>query len=89
VEIGDDQVSIRGERKHERQEEREGYYRSERSYGSFHRTIPLPEGTITDSAKANFNNGVLEIVVQAPPREVSRGRRIEIGEAKPASATKG
>ncbi len=80
VEIADDVVTIQGERKHEHEEEREGWYRNERSYGSFYRAIPLPEGTIADSAKASFKNGVLEIVLQAPPSEVSRGRRLEIKE---------
>ena len=81
VDVTEDSVTIEGERREEHEEDREGYYRSERSYGSFRRTIPLPEGAITDTAKAQFNNGVLEIVVQAPPREVSRGRRLEIGES--------
>lgn len=81
IDITDNSLTIEGERREEHEEDREGYYRSERSYGSFCRVIPLPEGTITDSAKANFNNGVLEIVMQAPPREVSRGRRIEITES--------
>jgi HSP20 family protein len=78
VDVADDTLTIHGERKQEREEEREGWYRNERSYGSFHRVIPLPEGTITESAKATFRNGVLEVVLQAPPREVSRGRRLEI-----------
>lgn len=81
IDITDDTLTIEGERHEEHEEDREGYYRSERSYGSFCRVVPLPEGAITDSAKAQFNNGVLEIVVQAPPREVSRGRRVEIAEA--------
>lgn len=80
VEVNEDSLTIRGERRYEREEEREGVYRSERSYGSFVRVVPLPEGTITDSAKASFKDGVLEIVMQAPGREVKRGRRIEIGE---------
>src|SRR5262245_11210525 len=79
VEITDDAVAIQGERKREHEEEREGYYRSERSYGSFYRVIPLPEGTITEQAKANFKDGVLEITMPVPPK--SKGRRIEIGEA--------
>ena len=79
VDITDASLTIEGERREEHEEDREGYYRSERTYGSFCRVIPLPDGAITDSAKADFNNGVLEIVMQAPPREVSRGRRIEIG----------
>jgi HSP20 family protein len=84
IDVTDDSISIEGERREEHEEDREGYYRSERSYGSFYRMVPLPEGAITDSAKAQFNNGVLEIVVQAPPREVSRGRRLEITESSEA-----
>jgi HSP20 family molecular chaperone IbpA len=78
IEVADDSVTIEGERKEEHKEEREGYYRSERSYGSFCRVVPLPEGAIPESAKASFNNGVLEVTIQAPPREVSRRRRVEI-----------
>ena len=80
VELGDDALTISGERKWDHEEEREGIYRSERGYGSFQRTIPLPEGVIADSAKATFRNGVLEIVMQAPLQEVRKGRRIDIGE---------
>ena len=79
VEITDDAVSIQGERKHEREEEHEGVYRSERSYGSFYRVIALPEGAITEQAKATFKDGVLEITIPAPP--ASKGRRLEISEA--------
>jgi HSP20 family protein len=78
VEAGDDALTIRGERRQERNEDREGVYWTERSYGSFSRTIPLPPGAITDSAKATFNNGVLEIVMEAPSAETRRGRRIDI-----------
>jgi HSP20 family protein len=78
VEINDDAITLQGERKYEHEEEREGVYRSERSYGSFYRVIPLPEGAVADSAKATFKDGVLEITMQAPPQEVRRGRRIEI-----------
>jgi HSP20 family protein len=78
VDINDDVLTIQGERKQEHEEEREGWYRNERSYGGFYRAVPLPEGTIGDSAKASFKNGVLEVVLQTPPRDVSRGRRLEI-----------
>lgn len=87
IDLTDDAITIEGERREEHEEDREGYYRTERSYGSFYRVVPLPEGAITDSAKANFSDGVLEIVVQAPPREVSRGRRLEITDS--AGAGKG
>jgi HSP20 family protein len=82
VDVTEDSITLQGERREEHEEDREGYYRSERSYGSFYRVVPLPDGAITDSAKAQFNNGVLEIVLQAPPKEVSRGRRLEISESK-------
>jgi HSP20 family protein len=78
VDLTDDAVCIQGERKREQEEEREGYYRSERSYGSFYRLVPLPEGAMTDRAKASFKDGVLEITMPAPP--ASKGRRLEITE---------
>ena len=80
VDIADDQLTIRGERRYDHEEERDGVFRSERSYGSFCRVVPLPQGAIADSAKATFNNGVLEITVQAPSFDVRRGRRIEVKE---------
>ena len=80
VDIADDQVTIRGERRYDHEEERDGVFRSERSYGSFCRVVPLPQGAIADSAKAHFNNGVLEVVIQAPSFDVRRGRRVEIKE---------
>jgi len=88
VEVGEDALTIQGERKYDHEEEREGVYRSERSYGSFSRVVPLPEGAVADSAKANFNNGVLEVVVQAPSQEVRRGRKVEIGEGSKASESR-
>jgi HSP20 family protein len=48
VEVTEDAVTIQGERKREHEEKREGFFRSERSYGSVYRVIPLPEGAITD-----------------------------------------
>jgi len=79
VEVADNEITISGERRQEQETEREGVYRSERTYGSFYRTIPLPEGAITDQAKATFKDGVLEITVPAPPH-TTRGRRLEIKE---------
>jgi HSP20 family protein len=78
VDITDDAIKIRGERRQEKEENEEGYYRSERSYGSFYREIPLPNGVNGDEANATFRNGVLEITMPAPARQ-SSSRRIEIG----------
>ena len=82
VEVTEDAVTIQGERRREHEEERGGVYRSERSYGSFYRAIPLPEGAMTDQAKATFKDGVLEIRMPAPPEQVTRGRRLEISEGE-------
>jgi HSP20 family protein len=77
VEIGDEAVTIR-ERTHEQNKDREGVFWSERSYGSFSRVVPLPPGAISDSAKATFTNGVLEVVVQSLSQDARRGRKIDI-----------
>jgi HSP20 family protein len=77
VEVTDNAVIIDGERKYEHEENAEGVYRSERSYGHFHREIPLPDGIKTESANASFKNGVLEVIVDTPQPAKNR-RKIEI-----------
>ena len=72
VEVSNDQLVIWGERKSEQEENRQGLYRSERRYGQFYRAIPLPEGTKTEQAKAQFNNGVLEISLPIPEHKSNR-----------------
>src|SRR6185503_13501622 len=79
VELTNDMLTLSGERQEEKEEKREGFYRSERSYGSFYRQIPLPEGTKTEDANATFRNGVLEITMPAPKVETST-RKLEIKE---------
>ena len=83
VEITDEGLVLEGERRSEIEEEREGMYRAERSYGSFRRVIPLPEGCDASGAQAHFDNGVLEITFPMPEGE-SRRKRIEIHEGKPS-----
>jgi len=78
VDVTDDAVTIQGERRQEHEERREGYYHTERSYGSFYRSIPLPEGVEADKADASFRDGVLEVIMPARRQEASRGRRVEV-----------
>lgn len=78
VEITDDAIIIEGERRGEKEEKREGFYRSERSYGKFYRRLPLPEGVEVKDAEAIFRNGVLEITMQATKHEERKTRRLEI-----------
>ena len=87
VEITDDFLTLSGERKEEKEEKREGFYRSERSYGSFYRQIPLPEGAKTENATAAFNKGVLEITIPAPKAEPLT-RKLEITEPTQEKAAK-
>ena len=78
VNVSDSCVTIEGERRHEFEDNRDGVFHTERSYGSFFREIPLPEGAIGDKAEATFRDGVLEVKLDAPPRDVARGRSIDI-----------
>jgi len=72
IEVTDDALIIRGERKYENEENQGGVYRSERRYGQFYREIPLPEGANIDQAKAQFNNGVLEVTLPVPEQKGHR-----------------
>ncbi len=76
VELNDNVLTIEGERKDERKDERGGW--SERNYGRFFRSITLPDGVRTENANATFKNGVLEISFDTPQQSQPKGRRIEI-----------
>jgi len=80
VELTDDSVIIEGERKQEHEEKNEGYYRSERRYGQFFRSVPLPDGINPATAKASFRDGVLEISLEAPEQIKRRRHKVEIVE---------
>jgi HSP20 family protein len=78
VNITNDAITIEGERRQESEDRGEGFYRSERSYGRFFRSIPLPEGADADKADATFKDGVLEVTLPTPKREQQRGRKIQV-----------
>jgi HSP20 family protein len=69
-------LTISGERRREEREEREGFIRSEVSYGTFYRTIPLPDGADEGRVAATFRNGVLEVTI--PVSERQQGRQIQV-----------
>ena len=69
-------LTIRGERKHESKEEREGYKRIERARGTFYRRFALPDTADVDNVSARGNNGVLEVVI--PKQEAAQPRRISV-----------
>jgi HSP20 family protein len=87
VDITQDAVTIQGQRKQEKTSSEGGFYRSERSYGSFYRTIPLPESANTENASATFRDGVLQIEIEAPQQKPS-GRTLEIKDAASGGASR-
>ena len=77
VEVRPDVLTISGERKQTNQESAGNFYRSERTYGRFQRTIALPDSVKVDTAKATFDQGVLEVSFEAAPPPASRAVPIE------------
>ncbi len=81
ITVSDDLLTVKGEKKIERQEEKKGYYISERSYGAIYRTIPLPPGVDGEKAEATFKNGVLTIRLPQTPEAQAKVKHIEVKSA--------
>jgi HSP20 family protein len=77
IEVKDDVLTISGERRSEHEDKGEGFYRMERSFGRFSRSIDLPSGVEAGAVSADFENGVLEVRIpkpaQAQPTKVAIG----------------
>jgi HSP20 family protein len=78
VSLTDSALTIKGEKEREREESKKGYHLSERSYGSFYRSIPLPSGVDTDKASAEFKNGVLTVTLPKTQEALSNVKKIEV-----------
>src|SRR3954453_18631750 len=76
IEIQDNTLTISGERKEEHEEHQRGWYRVERSFGRFSRSLSLPEGVDADAVSAEFDKGVLEVRIPKP--EERKPRRVAI-----------
>jgi HSP20 family protein len=77
IEVKDRVLTVSGERKTEEKKEGEGYYRVERAFGSFSRSLSLPDGIDADKVNAEFDNGVL--TVRIPKPEERKAHRVQIG----------
>jgi HSP20 family protein len=84
VEVEDKVLTVSGERKAEHEDKREGYVRVERSYGTFRRSLTLPEGIDAEAVQATFENGVLEVRIPKPEERKPRKVAIQVGE-RPAA----
>jgi HSP20 family protein len=77
IEVEDRVLTVSGERKVEHEATSEGYHRIERAFGSFSRSLTLPEGVDPEAVAASFDRGVLEVRIPKP--EERRPRKISIG----------
>ena len=73
--ITQNKIEVRVERKQEEKIKREGFYRLERSYGGFYRAISLPTEVIPEKAKAKYRDGILEVRI---PKVKKKKSKIEI-----------
>jgi len=78
IALTDKDVTIRGEFRKDEEVKEEGYYRRERRFGSFSRTVPLPGPVQTDAAKATFKDGVLEVRIPKTPEEQAKVKKIAV-----------
>jgi HSP20 family protein len=76
--VTDDMLTVRGEKKSEREEEEKGYHLTERSYGSFERRFRLPEAVDADKIEATFDKGVLKILLPKRPQAQQKARKISV-----------
>jgi HSP20 family protein len=78
VEIEGEDLIIRGESKAESEVKDEDYYRSERSFGSFYRRMPLPAGVTAEQIHASLTDGVLEVRVPKPAEAKAEAKKIPV-----------
>jgi HSP20 family protein len=76
IEVEDNVLTIKGERKFEEKVDEERYYRVERRFGSFQRSLALPQGVKSDEIEANYDEGILTVSV--PKAEQEKPKRIEV-----------
>jgi HSP20 family protein len=88
VNLDEGMLTISGERTNTHENDEGGVYQRERSYGSFYRSIALPEGVDPESVRASFDNGVLEVTMPTPKPQPSKGRSIPIGPKRSSTGLK-
>ena len=86
IEVEDNVLTIKGERKFEEQVDEERYYRVERRFGSFQRSLALPQGVKPDRIEAAYDDGILTVTV--PKAEQEKPKRIEVQARKTVEAKK-
>ena len=80
VELEDNVLTLSGERRHEQEVKKGGYYRIERASGTFARSLTLPEGIDPEAVDASFDKGVLEVRIPKPEQRKPRRVAISVGD---------
>jgi HSP20 family protein len=80
IQIEDGTLTLKGERKFEKEDKSAGYHRMERSYGSFVRCFSLPDTVESDKVKADYRNGVLTVTL--PKTEAAKPRTVKVEVSK-------
>jgi HSP20 family protein len=78
ISLSDNFLTLKGEKKDENQQKRKDYYRMERSYGMFERTIPIPEGIDSNKVEASFKKGLLTVTLPKTAEYQKERKRIPI-----------
>jgi len=76
ITLSDGLLTVKGEKKHEKEDKGEDYHRIERRYGSFNRSFRIPGKVDTDKVDANYKNGILKLTL--PKAEESKTKKIEV-----------
>ncbi len=84
IELENNVLTVSGERRSEQEQKGEGYFRVERAFGAFARSLTLPEGVDPEGVAASFDNGVLEVRIPKPEETKPRRVAISVGGSKPA-----
>ena len=84
IEVADNVLTVSGERRFEHEAKKDGFYRLERTSGSFARSLTLPEGVDEEAIEAAFDRGVLEVRIPKPAERKPRRVEISIGGGRPA-----
>ena len=82
IKVTSDGVTIRGETKKEEETKEEDYYRCERFYGKFSRSLSLPVGIDTSKVKASYRDGILRLVLPKVEKEKEKSIKVEVEEEK-------
>jgi HSP20 family protein len=83
IELEDNVLTVSGERTAEHEDKKEGFYRVERSFGQFRRSLTLPDGVDADAIAATFDRGVLEVRIPKPEERKPRKVAITVGDGEP------